>query len=182
MIIGHIHYTDGEQGELRFTNSFKKSSLSEGVVCADIMKDLLYDAEKNYEKARNKMVADFEESRWKALSKDQKPLDSALSRVIYIKEYLGKNTKQFAEKIGLTAPALHNMKARESRINKTLAYAIEQQTGFSAKWILTGEGARLASPNKLLEDETVLEVKIAIKGMEDRPNHYEIIEAKLLRE
>ena len=90
--------------------------------------------------------------------------ETSLARVLYIQKILGKNTKEFAEHIGLTAPALHNLKARGSRISKTLAYAIELRTGFSADWILNGQELHLVDPRNRLsaEDQAVLEMLIPV--------------------
>ena len=87
-----------------------------------------------------------------------------LARVLYIQKILEKNTKEFAEHIGLTAPALHNLKARGSRISKTLAYAIELRTGFSASWILDGKIDEYADPRARLGsmDQAVLEMLIPV--------------------
>ena len=63
------------------------------------------------------------------------PLKAPLDRLLRVQKLKGMNSKDFAESIGLTGPAFHNLKTRNSKISRPLAYAVELKTGISAEWI-----------------------------------------------
>ena len=65
-----------------------------------------------------------------------------LERLTWVRDKVGLNSKSFAESIGMTATALHNMYTRDSRVTPVLANSVELVHGIRAKWLLTGEGLR----------------------------------------
>ena len=93
------------------------------------------------------------------------PLKAPLDRLLRVQKLKGMNSKDFAESIGLTGPAFHNLKTRNSKISRPLAYAVELKTGISAEWILTGEGKLKSDPrNRLdLSEQVVLEIMVGSK-------------------
>ena len=90
------------------------------------------------------------------------PVKVPLHRLLRVQKLKGMNSKDFAESIGLTGPAFHNLKTRNSKISRPLAYAVELKTGISAEWILTGEGKLKSDPrNRLdLSEQVVLEIMV----------------------
>ena len=90
------------------------------------------------------------------------PLKAPLDRLLWVQKMKGMNSKDFAESIGLTGPAFHNLKTRNSKISRPLAYAVELKTGISAEWILTGEVRPESDPrNRLdLSEQAVLEIMV----------------------
>ena len=89
-------------------------------------------------------------------------LKTPLERLLWVQEMKGMNSKDFAELIGLTGPAFHNLKTRKSRVSRPLAYAVELKTGASAEWILSGQANPKADPrNRLdLSEQAVLEIMV----------------------
>ena len=69
-------------------------------------------------------------------------MENPLERLTWVRDRVSLNSKSFAESIGMTAAALHNMYTRKSRVTPVLANSVELVHGVRAEWLLTGEGDR----------------------------------------
>ena len=89
-------------------------------------------------------------------------LEVPLKRLLWVQEKMEMNAKDFAELIGLTGPGFHNLKTRNSRVSRPLAYAVELKTGISAEWILTGQVEPESDPRNHLDlsEQVVLEIMV----------------------
>ena len=67
-------------------------------------------------------------------------MENPLERLTWVRDRVSLNSKSFAESIGMTAAALHNMYTRKSRVTPVLANSVELVHGVRAEWLLTGEG------------------------------------------
>ncbi len=67
-------------------------------------------------------------------------MGNPLERLTWVRDRVSRNSKSFAESIGMTAAALHNMYTRKSRVTPVLANSVELVHGIRAEWLLTGEG------------------------------------------
>ena len=85
-----------------------------------------------------------------------------LKRLLWVQEKMEMNAKDFAQLIGLTGPGFHNLKKRNSRVSRPLAYAVELKTGISAEWILTGHVEPESDPRNYLDlsEQVVLEIMV----------------------
>ena len=95
--------------------------------------------------------------------KSNRDLD-VLERLQWVVESLGISGREFGERIGLKRSSSAKLLNGTTGLTQALANSIELKTGFSADWILNGQGLRLVDPRNRLsaEDQAVLEMLIPV--------------------
>jgi len=67
-------------------------------------------------------------------------MKSQSSRIEQIIDAEGLSNRAFAKGVGIPIPSLASSLSKDQKISSLWAYAIEAKYGYSANWILTGEG------------------------------------------
>lgn len=95
--------------------------------------------------------------------KSNRDLD-VLERLQWVVKSLGISGREFGERIGLKRSSAAKLLNGTNGLTQALANSIELKTGFSADWILNGQGFRQVDPrNKLsAEEQAVLEMWITV--------------------
>tara|TARA_B100000131_G_C18030115_1_gene578100 strand:+ start:695 stop:1087 length:393 start_codon:yes stop_codon:yes gene_type:complete len=89
--------------------------------------------------------------------KDYHKVDSVGERIEFIRKYKNLMKSQFAKSVGITPQGYHSM-VTGNNCNMPTALAIEYIHGFSAMWIVNGEGDMLIDTHENMRGEAMEEV------------------------